>query len=92
MATKTFYVTRDMKHPLYRNRMLRAGEPLELDGPAASLYKRLRAVSDTPPEGEKVAAPPPVTPPPAAPTAAAPKRKAPAKRAKKRVTAKKAQP
>jgi hypothetical protein len=91
MATKTFYVTRDMKHPLYRTRMLRAGEQLELDGPTASLYKRLKAVSETPPEGAKVATAPPVTPPRVAPTASKATRKAaPRKRtAKKRATAKK---
>jgi hypothetical protein len=49
MATKTFYVTRDMKHPLYRTRMLRAGDQLELDGPTARLYRALNAVSDEPP-------------------------------------------
>jgi hypothetical protein len=45
MATKTFYVTRDMKHPLYRTRMLRAGDELELDGPTARLYTALKAIS-----------------------------------------------
>lgn len=45
MATKTFYVTRDMKHPLYRTRMLRAGDQLELDGPTARLYTALKAIS-----------------------------------------------
>jgi hypothetical protein len=48
MATKTFYVTRDMKHPFYRTRMLKAGQSLELDGPTANLYKRLNVISDTP--------------------------------------------
>jgi hypothetical protein len=54
MATKTFYVTRDMKHPLYRTRMLRAGDQLELDGPTARLYRALNAVSDAPPAKAKV--------------------------------------
>jgi hypothetical protein len=99
MATKTFYATKDMKHPTYRTRMLRAGDELELDGPTARLFGRLGAISPTKPKGakatvpaattENVAATPPVTPPPAAPTATAPKRKAPDKRAKKRATAKK---
>jgi hypothetical protein len=53
MATKTFYVTRDMKHPLYRTRMLRAGDQLELDGPTARLYRALNAVSDAPPAKAK---------------------------------------
>jgi hypothetical protein len=76
MAMKTFYVTRDMKHPLYRTRMLRAGDQLELDGPTARLYRALNAVSDEPPAKAKVAPAPssPSTPPPAPPTA--PKRTA----------------
>jgi hypothetical protein len=67
MATKTFYVTRDMKHPLYRTRMLRAGDQLELDGPTARLYRALNAVSETSPPKAKVATAPeaPVAPPPA---------------------------
>jgi hypothetical protein len=78
MAVKTFYVTRDMRHPLYRNRMLRAGEPLELSGPDASLYKRLGAISDEKPQAKAEArkaetpAPKPEAPKPAA--KAAPKR------------------
>jgi hypothetical protein len=61
MATKMFYVTRDMKHPLYRGRMLKAGEPLELDGPTGRLYQRLNAVSDQKPSrtAAKAAAPKP---------------------------------
>jgi hypothetical protein len=54
MATKMFYVTRDMKHPLYRGRMLKAGEPLELDGPTARLYQQLKAVTDEKPKANKV--------------------------------------
>jgi hypothetical protein len=53
MATKMFYVTRDMKHPLYRGRMLKAGEPLELDGPAARLYKQLNAITEQKPRRAK---------------------------------------
>lgn len=50
MATKQFYVTRDMKHPLYKNRMLRADEPLELDGPTARLYRQLGVITDQKPK------------------------------------------
>jgi hypothetical protein len=53
MATKMFYVTRDMKHPLYRGRMLKAGEPLELDGPTARLYRQLKAITDQKPRRAK---------------------------------------
>lgn len=73
---KTFYVTRDMKHPLYRGRMLRAGEPLELDGPAARLYRQLNAITDEKPKAKRVEE---------APKAEAPKAKrAPRKRAAKK--------
>jgi hypothetical protein len=88
MATKTFYATRDLKNPSYGTRMLKAGDPVELDGPKSRLYLALGAVTATKPK--VVAATPPVTPPPAAPTAMAPKRKAAPR--KKRATAKKAQP
>ena len=45
MAIKTFKVLKDMKHPLYNNRMLRAGQPLELDAGTAALYQRLGVIS-----------------------------------------------
>jgi hypothetical protein len=54
MATKMFYVTRDMKHPLYRGRMLKAGETLELDGPTARLYRQLNAITDEKSKDNKV--------------------------------------
>jgi hypothetical protein len=41
MARQTFYVTRDMKHPLYKTRMLTAGQQLDLDASAARLYRQL---------------------------------------------------
>jgi hypothetical protein len=58
MATKTFYVTRDMKHPLYKTRMLRAGDQLQLDGPTARLYTALKAISLEAPARAKVATAP----------------------------------
>jgi hypothetical protein len=99
MATKTFYATRDMKHPTYRTRMLRAGDELELDGPTARLFERLGAISPTKPKGAKVAEPAPAPRPvdgqgtfsdeveaaPRGKTAAKPRKRA----AKKRATAKK---
>lgn len=84
MATKTFYATKDLKNPSYGTRMLKAGDPVELDGPKARLYLALGAVSPDAPKVAKVATAPPVTPPPAAPTATAPKRKARAKKAAKK--------
>jgi hypothetical protein len=85
MAIKTFYATRDLKNPSYGTRMLRAGDPVELDAPKARLYLALGAVSPTRPSAAaKVAATraPVSAPPPAAPT------KAPAKRKPRKATKK----
>lgn len=41
MATKTFYVTRTIKHPLYATRMLTAGQELPLSGSAERLFRKL---------------------------------------------------
>jgi hypothetical protein len=50
MATKTFYATKDIKNPsLYGTRMLKAGDPVELDGPKSRLYLALGAVSPVKP-------------------------------------------
>ena len=50
MATKRYYATRDLKNPGYGTRMLRAGDPLDLDGPKARLYLALGAVTETKPK------------------------------------------
>jgi hypothetical protein len=50
MATKTFYATRDLKNPSYGTRMLKAGDPVELDGPKSRLYLALGAVTATKPK------------------------------------------
>lgn len=57
MATKTFYATRDIRNPGYGTRMLKAGAPVELDGPKARLYLALKAVSPTKPKEEKAVVP-----------------------------------
>jgi hypothetical protein len=55
MARQTFYVTRDMKHPLYKTRMLTAGQPLDLDASAARLYRQLGVdMSDEKPKGKAI--------------------------------------
>lgn len=89
MATKTFYVTRDMKHPLYKTRMLRAGDELELDAPTARLYRALNAVSDAPPAKAKAETAPEATVAPPQETAAAtnPDPKRAARKTAKRKTA-----
>jgi hypothetical protein len=53
MATKTFYATRDLKNPSYGTRMLKAGDPVELDGPKSRLYLALGAVTPDKPKALK---------------------------------------
>jgi hypothetical protein len=42
MATKEFYAIRDFR---YGTRMLKAGDPVEMPGPHARMYKALKAIS-----------------------------------------------
>jgi hypothetical protein len=59
MARQTYYVTRDQRHPLYRTRMLTAGQELPLDASAFRLYRQLGVeLSEDPP---RKAAPIPTT-------------------------------
>ena len=83
MARQTFYVTREQKHPLYRTRMLTAGQELELDASAVRLYRQLGVdLSDEAPKrAAKAEAPAPVEQEDAPEPKRAPrKRKAAAKR------------
>jgi hypothetical protein len=100
MATRTFYAIKDMKHPTYRTRMLRAGDELELDGPTARLFTRLGVITPDKPKrpatGNTIsvnaapAAQVTIDPTPVKTTAPAVAPKAaPRKRTKKRATAKK---
>jgi hypothetical protein len=89
MAHRTFYVTRDQRHPLYKTRMLTAGQEITLSASAARLFGQLGAElsEEAPKRAAKVEAPQPVeeaAPAPApTPKAEAPEptaKKAPAKR------------
>jgi hypothetical protein len=61
MARQTYYVTRDQRHPLYRTRMLTAGQELPLDASAFRLFRQLGVeLSEEPPRKSK-AAPVPTT-------------------------------
>lgn len=58
MVTRTFYATRDMKNPTgYGTRMLKAGDPVDLNGPQAKLFRALGAVSPKKPTRTELAAP-----------------------------------
>lgn len=48
MPTKQFYATGDFR---YGTRMLRAGDPVRLDGPNARLFAALGKISPTKPRG-----------------------------------------
>jgi hypothetical protein len=82
MATKQFYATGSFK---YNHRMLRAGDPVELDAPSARLFTALGKISADKPKGAKAVVPAMSTETVAPPKPDAKK----AKTTKKRATAKK---
>jgi hypothetical protein len=56
MARRTYYITRDQRHPLYRTRMLTAGQELPLDASAFRLYRQLGVeLSEEPPRKARAA-------------------------------------
>ena len=58
MATKQFYATGDFR---YGTRMLRAGDPVEMDAPTARLYTALDKISATKPRAARPKVEPAVT-------------------------------
>lgn len=54
MATKTLYATGSFK---YQHRMLKAGDPVEMDAPTARLYEHLGKVSEAKPRVDRAAVP-----------------------------------
>jgi hypothetical protein len=97
MATKQFYATGAFK---YGTRMMRAGDPVEMDSPTARLYTALGKISPNKPriarqpaasvEASVPAAPPPVeTAPAPAPKATAAATKAAPKRAARKTAKRK---
>ena len=49
MPTKQFYATGAFKHPGYPTRMLKAGDPVTMDGPTARLFRALGKITNEPP-------------------------------------------
>ena len=94
MARQTFYITKDQPNPLYKTRMLQAGEELTLSASAHRLFSQLGVdMSEDAPKKARAAAAEPVaeTPAPAEQPAPDPSpeptptaRKAPAKKAARR--------
>lgn len=66
MATKQFYATGSFK---YATRMMKAGDPVEMDGPTARLYTALGKISPRAPKKVATAPDAPVAPPQDATTA-----------------------
>jgi hypothetical protein len=81
MATKRYYATGDFR---YGTRMLRSGDPVDMDAPKARLYTALDKISPTKPR--RVAEP---TAPAAETAPKAPAKKAPARKTRKKAAAKK---
>lgn len=54
MVSKTYYATRDMRHPVYRTRMLKAGDEMEISGPLGPAFLKMGIITD---KGPKKAAP-----------------------------------
>ena len=77
MATKQFYATGGFR---YQTRMIRAGEPVQMDGPTARLYKALDKISDQKPRVVRAPAQPPAPDAPPKPKRVRAKRKAPARK------------
>ena len=75
MATKTFYATKGMRDPTYRTRMLKAGDPVELDGPKGRFYSAIGAVSVTKPRIPRAALTEATPTPEAQPQAPKPRRR-----------------
>lgn len=81
MATKQFYATGAFK---YGTRMMRAGDPVEMDAPTARLYMALKKISPSKPNATATV-PAPTEPAPQL----APKAPAKPKAARKRTTRRK---
>lgn len=50
MVAKTFYATRDMRHPVYRTRMLKAGDEMEISGPLGPAFVKMGIITDEKPK------------------------------------------
>lgn len=61
MARQTYYVTREQRHPLYKTRMLTAGQGLPLDASAYRLFRQLGVELSEEPVRKAKAAPVPTT-------------------------------
>jgi hypothetical protein len=49
MVAKTYYAARDMRHPIYRTRMLKAGDELEISGPLGPAFVKMGHITEEPP-------------------------------------------
>jgi hypothetical protein len=49
MVAKTFYATKAMRHPIYRTRMLQAGDVVEMSGPLGPAFLKMGILTDKAP-------------------------------------------
>jgi hypothetical protein len=79
MVAKTYYAARDMRHPIYRTRMLKAGDELEISGPLGPAFVKMGHITEEKPRRAapkvEAEAPAPVDEQPAKPKRKAPRRK-----------------
>jgi hypothetical protein len=78
MVAKTYYAARDMRHPIYRTRMLKAGDELEISGPLGPAFVKMGHITEEKPRRAptpKVDAEAPVEEQPAKPKRKATRRK-----------------
>ena len=79
MVAKTYYAARDMRHPIYRTRMLKAGDELEISGPLGPAFVKMGHITEEKPKRvapkAEAEAPAPVVEQPAKPKRKATRRK-----------------
>jgi DNA uptake protein ComE-like DNA-binding protein len=53
MVAKTYYATRDMRHPIYRTRMLKAGDEVDISGPLGPAFAKMGHLTEEKPRRAK---------------------------------------
>lgn len=56
MVAKTYYATKDMRHPIYRTRMLKAGDEMDISGPLGPAFAKMGLITDVKPKRVKAPA------------------------------------
>jgi DNA uptake protein ComE-like DNA-binding protein len=53
MVARTFYAAKAMRHPIYRTRMLQAGDVVEMSGPLGPAFLKMGILTDKAPRRAK---------------------------------------